>query len=194
MSMCACHLQLKTNMRADDCAGLMDVGVGSFIVASGLVADGGGSDKEKRSGPRTAIQPIISLITLGNSLAARLTSVSRICPHAIGQQSRCFAVNTDAYWCQSLPAGTCCTAGLLRLLFTRWVDYQQPVGEYGVHWNFFFTLAAVRLLTAAVPIPAVAALYAGECTHEARCAQLLVGLRHTCSARPIKTCGQLATS
>eukprot|EP00976_Prorocentrum_cordatum_P037732 766334-Prorocentrum_minimum.AAC.1 len=31
---------------------------------------------------------------------------------------------------------------------------QVHVGEYGAHWNFFFTLAAVALLTSALRIPA----------------------------------------
>lgn len=31
-------------------------------------------------------------------------------------------------------------AGCARLATTAGVDYQHPVGEYGVHWNFFFTL------------------------------------------------------
>ncbi len=29
---------------------------------------------------------------------------------------------------------------MARVLVTAAVDYQQHVGEYGVHWNFFFTL------------------------------------------------------
>ncbi|KAH9606104.1 hypothetical protein KSS87_017744 [Heliosperma pusillum] len=42
--------------------------------------------------------------------------------------------------------------GLARLVSTAGVDYQVHVGEYGVHWNFFFTLAGVSLLTSAINI------------------------------------------
>eukprot|EP00250_Pteridium_aquilinum_P000292 c10325_g1_i3 orf=501-1436(+) len=44
--------------------------------------------------------------------------------------------------------------GFARLYFTKGVDYQVHLGEYGVHWNFFFTLAAVALLTNIIHIPA----------------------------------------
>ncbi|XP_012849878.1 PREDICTED: uncharacterized protein At4g17910-like, partial [Erythranthe guttata] len=37
--------------------------------------------------------------------------------------------------------------GFARLISTSSVNYQVHVGEYGVHWNFFFTLAAVAILT-----------------------------------------------
>ncbi|XP_027347432.1 uncharacterized protein At4g17910 [Abrus precatorius] len=43
--------------------------------------------------------------------------------------------------------------GFIRLITTAGVDYQVHVGEYGVHWNFFFTLAAVSILTSFVNIP-----------------------------------------
>lgn len=43
------------------------------------------------------------------------------------------------------------TLGLSRTLITWAVGYQQHVGEYGMHWNFFLTLAAVRGLTLFVP-------------------------------------------
>ncbi|KAI8029380.1 Uncharacterized protein LOK49_LG01G01487 [Camellia lanceoleosa] len=42
--------------------------------------------------------------------------------------------------------------GLLDL-FPQRVDYQVHVGEYGVHWNFFFTLAAVSILTSIINVP-----------------------------------------
>ncbi|GMH28807.1 hypothetical protein Nepgr_030650 [Nepenthes gracilis] len=42
--------------------------------------------------------------------------------------------------------------GLVRLILTAGVDYQVHVGEYGVHWNFFFTLAAVSLLTSTINV------------------------------------------
>jgi glucosaminylphosphatidylinositol acyltransferase len=41
--------------------------------------------------------------------------------------------------------------GTVRPLVTAAVGYQQHVGEYGLHWNFFVTLAAVRILSLAMP-------------------------------------------
>ncbi|WCJ32825.1 GPI-anchored wall transfer protein 1 [Euphorbia peplus] len=43
--------------------------------------------------------------------------------------------------------------GFGRILSTKTVDYQVHTGEYGVHWNFFFTLAAVSILTSVINIP-----------------------------------------
>ncbi|XP_071844795.1 phosphatidylinositol-glycan biosynthesis class W protein-like [Apostichopus japonicus] len=40
--------------------------------------------------------------------------------------------------------------GVGRLLSLKTVDYHEHVSEYGVHWNFFFTLAAVRILVTIV--------------------------------------------
>ncbi|GAQ86552.1 phosphatidylinositol glycan class W [Klebsormidium nitens] len=83
--------------------GLMDVGVGSFVVANGVVS------REARgvpTPPRGGLRRTSPLLLLG------------------------FA----------------------RLAATKAAGYQEHVGEYGTHWNFFFTLAAVELLTSAAPI------------------------------------------
>ncbi|KAJ4961645.1 hypothetical protein NE237_021555 [Protea cynaroides] len=79
--------------------GLMDLGVGSFVLSNSLV-----SRQARKVASRSwmvAVRSISPLILLGFG----------------------------------------------RLIFTKGVDYQVHVGEYGVHWNFFFTLAAVSILT-----------------------------------------------
>lgn len=41
--------------------------------------------------------------------------------------------------------------GLIRLLTTKGLEYQEHVSEYGVQWNFFFTLAVIGPLAAFSP-------------------------------------------
>ncbi|PAN49429.1 hypothetical protein PAHAL_9G448600 [Panicum hallii] len=85
-------------------SGIMDLGVGSFVVANALVS------RQARN--------ITSM-----SFRAALSSVSPLV-----------------------------FLGFARIISTSGVDYQVHVGEYGVHWNFFFTLAAVSILTSIVRI------------------------------------------
>lgn len=40
--------------------------------------------------------------------------------------------------------------GMARLISVTMVGYHENVTEYGVHWNFFFTLASVRLLSSLI--------------------------------------------
>lgn len=37
--------------------------------------------------------------------------------------------------------------GFIRMVVTKGIEYQQHVTEYGVHWNFFFTIASVTLIS-----------------------------------------------
>ncbi|EPZ33664.1 GWT1 domain-containing protein [Rozella allomycis CSF55] len=40
--------------------------------------------------------------------------------------------------------------GLIRMLSVKGLDYQEHVSEYGVHWNFFFTLGFLQIFVAIV--------------------------------------------
>lgn len=70
------------------------------------------------------------------------------------------AAQKPATWRTALrSAAPLAALGLGRLASTRLSGYEVPVDEYGRDWNFFFTLAAVRLLAAA-PSPVRRALRA----------------------------------
>ncbi|KAL0430185.1 UNVERIFIED_CONTAM: hypothetical protein Sradi_0644500 [Sesamum radiatum] len=83
---------------------LMDLGVGSFVVANSLVS------RQARG---------ISNMTLKHALISTSPLI---------------------------------VLGFARLISTSSVNYQVHVGEYGVHWNFFFTLAAVAILTSIINV------------------------------------------
>ncbi|KAM3425411.1 GPI-anchored wall transfer protein [Cercospora zeina] len=80
---------------------LMDMGVGSFVFAAGIVA---------------ARQQLKEDNEASRSLVTRLKAALR----------------------HSLPLAL---LGFVRLLSVKKLDYAEHVSEYGVHWNFFFTLA-----------------------------------------------------
>mmetsp|Transcript_16800 Transcript_16800/g.19958 ORF Transcript_16800/g.19958 Transcript_16800/m.19958 type:complete len:580 (-) Transcript_16800:256-1995(-) len=98
--------------------GLMDLGAGSFVFSAGLV-----------SWYAKLLQPSSSSSSSKTPGATTSTSTR--------QQQRRLLQNA---WKRCLPlAGM----GLLRLWTTKGLDYQEHVSEYGVHWNFFFTLCVV---------------------------------------------------
>ncbi|KAF4526721.1 hypothetical protein B566_EDAN015753 [Ephemera danica] len=77
--------------------GLMDTGVGLFVVANGLV------------------DPV------ARGQAGSMTKVIRGCIPLL-------------------------MLGVIRFVSIAWLQYQQHITEYGIHWNFFFTLAITKLL------------------------------------------------
>ena len=88
--------------------GLMDVGVGTFVMAHGATAP------EARYQDQFSKTP--SLRTYFKSLVVTLR--------------------------YTLPLFV---LGLVRVVTVKSTDYQEHVTEYGVHWNFFFTIAVVRV-------------------------------------------------
>jgi phosphatidylinositol glycan class W len=80
---------------------LMDIGVGSFVFAAGLVA----------------ARPILK-----EKLEGRITTLSTRLYRSVRH---------------SLPL---LVLGFIRLWSVKGLDYAEHVTEYGVHWNFFFTL------------------------------------------------------
>ncbi|RKF62998.1 GPI-anchored wall transfer protein 1 [Golovinomyces cichoracearum] len=101
---------------------LMDVGVGSFVFSSGIVA----------------VRPSLSAHKADVGLKKKLLNAFR----------------------HSIPL---LGLGFIRLWSVKGLDYAEHVSEYGVHWNFFFTLGLlppfVTLFQSAfVHIPSYAAL------------------------------------
>lgn len=62
--------------------------------------------------------------------------------------------------------------GLARFFMIKEIDYQQHVSEYGVHWNFFLTLAATKIISTII-----FALFRGDASVMAKyCGIILVTL------------------
>ena len=89
-------------------SGLMDVGVGTFMMAHGVTAPESRCQSNKRLSPRSYVK--LLLATLRGVLPLLVI-------------------------------------GILRLMIVKNTNYQEHVTEYGVHWNFFFTIAFVRVST-----------------------------------------------
>ncbi|XP_021901083.1 uncharacterized protein At4g17910-like [Carica papaya] len=69
----------------------------------------------------------------------------------VSRQARC--ISSKNWMTAFKGASPLILIGFGRLVSTAGVDYQVHVGEYGVHWNFFFTLAAISVVTSIVNVP-----------------------------------------
>nr|XP_039249621.1 LOW QUALITY PROTEIN: phosphatidylinositol-glycan biosynthesis class W protein-like [Styela clava] len=88
--------------------GLMDTGVGFFIVSNGIVSP------EARGKYRYC-----------NTLMDKLENMRKA------------VISSWPLW----------MIGFCRIIFIKLLGYQEHVSEYGVHWNFFFTIAVVKVLS-----------------------------------------------
>ncbi|XP_019348916.1 phosphatidylinositol-glycan biosynthesis class W protein [Alligator mississippiensis] len=67
-----------------------------------------------------------------------------VCPE-VRQKSGAVQAKFSYLARQSLAVWPLVFLGLGRLVSVKAVDYHEHLSEYGVHWNFFFTLAFVRI-------------------------------------------------
>lgn len=95
---------------------LMDLGSGMFIFGSAIV-----SPLAMRHTHEATSKPASEGVMMGSAGKAKLKPWAR----------------------QVLKYGVPVCLGVLRLVVLRALDYQQHDSEYGVHWNFYVTLAAV---------------------------------------------------
>jgi phosphatidylinositol glycan class W len=116
--------------------GLMDVGVGAIVWAGGLVS--------------AAAAAAAATTTTAPAAGGQVPD-----PKSVRQRGSCSVL---AVWGQRLGRGLRAALPLVvlggaRLVSTWAVGYQQHVGEYGLAWNFFWSIAAVSLATLALPVP-----------------------------------------
>ena len=85
-------------------SGLMDVGVGAFLMAHGVTSP----EARETGGERK-----------GGYMSLLVRTLRQVLPLFV--------------------------FGMLRLFSVKTTGYQEHVSEYGVHWNFFFTIVSVRV-------------------------------------------------
>jgi len=126
---------------------LMDVGVGGFIFSSALTS------AKQRAPPSL----------MASSHTSSQSSTSKNSPAK--RESLCGSSSSFVSWSlrllQSLKMVVpLLVLGLGRFTVIKAFGYQEHVTEYGMHWNFFMTLAGITLLVAALNIPLE---YSGLC-------------------------------
>jgi phosphatidylinositol glycan class W len=114
---------------------LMDVGVGGFIFSSALTS------AKARVIPQVAI-PSSGLSSKAGKESSPTTEVSRNRSTWLSRQLQALKVVVPLL-----------VLGLGRFTIIKAFGYQEHVSEYGMHWNFFMTLAGITLLASALSIP-----------------------------------------
>jgi phosphatidylinositol glycan class W len=112
--------------------GLMDVGVGSFILSHAMVSP--------------MARALSGSSALDGALRAKKTDDPRAAPVSGGRSWARMLLKVAQNVSPMLLMGSA------RFFMIRTTNYQEHVTEYGVHWNFFFTLAVVALLSTLISV------------------------------------------
>lgn len=78
----------------------------------------------------------VGLFVFSNALVDVLGKADRLTRPLTGDRMKTLLKNTYVLF----------ALGAIRLYFVKEIDYQEHTSEYGVHWNFFFTLAVTRIM------------------------------------------------
>jgi hypothetical protein len=127
----------------------MDVGVGAIIFAGGLVS-AVAAGAAAAAGDAGAAAAGGGAPTPG---AAATPAAAAAAGGGKGVSSSSWARRASQLLRGIRAAVPLLLLGCAREVATALVGYQVHLGEYGLNWNFFYTIAAVTLLTLAVPVP-----------------------------------------
>jgi phosphatidylinositol glycan class W len=100
---------------------LMDLGVGSFVFSAGVVS--------------------ARALVKSSSSSCSSTTAATTTPAAVPSHSSSGPNFTSRFLISIRHSLPLLLLGLIRLYSVKNLDYAEHVTEYGVHWNFFFTLA-----------------------------------------------------
>ncbi|KAK5446558.1 Glucosaminyl phosphatidylinositol (GlcN-PI) nositol acylation protein [Exophiala xenobiotica] len=100
---------------------LMDLGVGSFVFSAGVVS--------------------ARALVKSSSSSSSSSSSTTTTPAAVPSHSSSGPNFTKRFLISIRHSLPLLLLGLIRLYSVKNLDYAEHVTEYGVHWNFFFTLA-----------------------------------------------------
>eukprot|EP01132_Coremiostelium_polycephalum_P002712 gene2712-3365_t len=115
---------------------LMDIGVGSVVFSGALVSRQARSDAIASSSKKQKSDDDIKSSSSSNKQ----------------QQSNIQLSRTALAWHALKSNSPLMIIGFIRMVLTKSTNYQEHVTEYGVHWNFFYTLGFVAIFLALVKL------------------------------------------
>ncbi|KAN0012314.1 hypothetical protein ACTFIU_007612 [Dictyostelium citrinum] len=113
---------------------LMDIGVGSVVLSGALVSRQSRSSLiEKQQKKKREEEEEDNKISSSSSSKQQQQPQVKILSRS------------SLMWHQVKAQAPLMILGFVRMILTKSVNYQEHVSEYGLHWNFFFTLGFVSI-------------------------------------------------